>query len=67
MITPWEVEGVVDYERLMREFGIRPFSEILDKIPNPHPLMRRGVIFGHRDYERIIEAMKKGEDWAVMS
>ncbi|ADB57643.1 tryptophan--tRNA ligase [Archaeoglobus profundus] len=67
MITPWEVEGVVDYERLMREFGIRPFSEILDKIPNPHPLMRRGVIFGHRDYERIVDAMKKGEEWAVMS
>ncbi len=67
MITPWEVEGVVDYKRLMREFGIKPFSEILDKIPNPHPLMRRGVIFGRRDYERIIEAMKKGEDWAVMS
>jgi len=28
MITPWEVEGVVDYKRLMREFGIKPFSEI---------------------------------------
>lgn len=67
MITPWEVEGVVDYDRLMKEFGIRPFSEVIDKIPNPHPLMRRGVIFGHRDYDRIIEAMERGEDWAVMS
>ncbi len=67
MITPWEVEGVVDYERLMKEFGIRPFSEIIDRIPNPHPLMKRGVIFGHRDYERIVDAIERGEDWAVMS
>ncbi len=67
MITPWDVEGVVDYERLIREFGMRPFSELLDDIPNPHPLMLRGVIFGHRDYDRIINAMKRGEDWAVMS
>lgn len=67
MITPWDVEGVVDYERLIREFGMRPFSELLDNIPNPHPLMLRGVIFGHRDYDRIINAMKRGEDWAVMS
>ncbi len=67
MITPWDVEGAVDYERLMREFGIRPLSEIVDKIPNPNPLMRRGVIFGHRDYDRIVRAMKRGEEWAVMS
>jgi tryptophanyl-tRNA synthetase len=67
MITPWEVEGVVDYERLMREFGIKPFSDLLDKIPNPHRLMRRGVIFGHRDYERIIDAIVNKKPWAVMS
>ncbi len=66
-VTPWEVEGVVDYDRLMKEFGIQPFSEILPKIPKPNRLMRRGVIFGHRDYERIIDAMINGKPWVVMS
>ncbi len=66
-ITPWDVEGVVDYDRLIQEFGMRPFSEVLGEIPNPHKLMRRGVIFGHRDYWRIVEAMKSGDEWAVMS
>ncbi|HIP95212.1 MAG TPA: tryptophan--tRNA ligase, partial [Leucothrix sp.] len=66
-ITPWEVEGIVDYDKLIREFGIEPFSKIIDKIPNPHWLMRRGVIFGHRDYERIIDAIMNKEPWAVMS
>ncbi|HIP63287.1 MAG TPA: tryptophan--tRNA ligase [Archaeoglobus profundus] len=66
-ITPWEVEGIVDYDKLIREFGIEPFSKIIEKIPNPHWLMRRGVIFGHRDYERIIDAIMNKEPWAVMS
>ncbi len=67
MITPWEVEGIVDYRRLLEEFGITPFGELLNSIPNPHRLMRRGVIFGHRDYWRIAEAMKRREEFAVMS
>ena len=66
-VTPWEVEGVVDYDKLIKEFGIQPFSEILEKVPNPNWLMRRGVIFGHRDYERIVDAIVNRKPWAVMS
>ncbi len=66
-VTPWDVEGTVDYERLIEEFGMRPFRELIDEIPNPHMLMRRGVIFGHRDYWRIVDAIKTGKPWAVMS
>ncbi len=66
-VTPWDVEGVIDYDRLIEEFGMRPFSEMLGEIENPHILMRRGAIFGHRDYWRIVEAMKAKEPWAVMS
>ncbi|MEM0504157.1 MAG: tryptophan--tRNA ligase, partial [Archaeoglobaceae archaeon] len=67
MITPWEVEGVVDYRRLIEDFGLSDFSELRNSIPNAHKLMRRGVIFAHRDYERILEAMKRKETFAVMS
>ena len=67
VVTPWEVGGVIDYDRLLKEFGIHPFSEIIDKVPDPMHLMRRGLIFGHRDYDRIVEAMRSGNKWAVMS
>ncbi len=67
MITPWEVEGVISYQRLIEDFGLSDFSELRNSIPNPHKLMRRNVIFAHRDYERIIEAMKKKKAFAVMS
>ena len=66
-ITPWEVEGIVDYDRLIQEFGMQPFSQILDKVPNPNWLMRRNIIFGHRDYERISDAILNKKPWAVMS
>jgi len=65
--SPWAAEIPEDYERLMREFGIRSFSELLPRIKNPHRLMRRGVIFGHRDFDRVLEAMEKGEPYAVMT
>lgn len=67
MITPWEVSGEVDYDRLIEEFGIEPFGSVLDRIDEPMHLMKRGIIFGHRDYHRIVKAMKKGESFAVMS
>ena len=67
MITPWEVSGEVDYDRLIQEFGIEPFSSVLDQIDEPMHLMKRGIIFGHRDYHRIVRAMNNGERFAVMS
>jgi tryptophanyl-tRNA synthetase len=66
-ITPWEVEGVIDYEKLIKEFGMGSISAIIDEIPNPNWLMRRGIVFGHRDYQRIVEAMVTKSRWAVMS
>ncbi|MEM0332530.1 MAG: tryptophan--tRNA ligase [Archaeoglobaceae archaeon] len=66
-VTPWEVEGIVDYYKLMDEFGISSFSTLVDRIPNPHRFIRRGIIFGHRDYDRIIDAIRSRKSWAVMS
>ncbi len=55
-IDPWGSSTIADYRKLFEEFGIEEFDEILPDVPNPHYLMRRGVIFGHRDYSPIAEA-----------
>ncbi len=67
VVTPWEVEGVIDYAKLIKEFGMQSISDILHEIPEPNWLMRRGIVFGHRDYQRIVNAMKNKTPWAVMS
>ncbi|EJN60055.1 tryptophan--tRNA ligase [Halogranum rubrum] len=66
-LDPWGSSTVSDYRKLFEEFGIEEFDELLDEVPNPHYLMRRGVIFGHRDYRPVAEAMRDGDDFAVLS
>jgi len=67
VIDPFGTTVIEDYERLYQEFGIQPFKPLLGEIPNPNEAMRRGVIFGHRDFEQILKTMKNHEEFAVMS
>jgi tryptophanyl-tRNA synthetase len=66
-LDPFGATVIEDYERLYQEFGIQPFKPLLSEIPDPSAAMRRGVIFGHRDFERVLSAMKNHEEFAVMS
>jgi len=66
-LDPWGSSSVADYRKLFEEFGIEEFEELLDGVPSPHYLMRRGVIFGHRDYEPVAEAMREDEPFAALS
>jgi len=66
-LDPFGMTVVEDYERLYEEFGIQPFKPLLPQISNPYMSMRRGVIFGHRDFESVLNAMKNHEKFAVMS
>ena len=66
-LDPWGITEIEDYERLYKDFGIKPFKPLLPKVPNPNMFMRRGIIFGHRDFERILEAMESNGEFAVLS
>ena len=66
-LDPWGSSTIADYESLFERFGIEEFEEVLSAVPDPHYLMRRGVIFGHRDYRRVAEALQKGEPAAALS
>ncbi len=67
VLDPWGSASIEDYQKLFTEFGIEPFDDILPEVPTPHYLMRRGVIFGHRDYGRVLEALREGEPFAALS
>lgn len=66
-IDPWSAAIPEDYVKLMEEFGIEPFEGLLDRIPKPHYLMRRRVIFGHRDFESVLNAMLAHKKFVVMT
>ncbi|MCL7412312.1 MAG: tryptophan--tRNA ligase, partial [ANME-2 cluster archaeon] len=66
-INPWKSTSIDDYQKLFDEFGISRFDEILPHIKNPHRYMRRGIIFGHRSYDSIVDAMNSGKPFGAMS
>ncbi len=64
-LDPWGSASVEDYSKLFEEFGIDEFDA--DAVPEPMDLMRRGIIFGERDYDLVTDAMEKGREYAALS
>ncbi len=65
-ITPWEVSGKVDYEKLIKEFGVKRISESLkNKIKKLagelHLMIRREIFFAHRDLDLVLQDYEKGK------
>ncbi|MBI2133283.1 tryptophan--tRNA ligase [Candidatus Woesearchaeota archaeon] len=64
-VTPWKVEGEIDYNRLIKEFGTEPISEgLLQRIRKHtgelHHFLRRKIFFSHRDMNWIMDEYEKG-------
>ncbi len=69
-VTPWEVRGEVDYDKLIKEFGTQPITaELLERIRRHtgelHLLLRRGVFFSHRDLDWILDKYEAGEQFCL--
>jgi tryptophanyl-tRNA synthetase len=65
VVTPWEVSGDVDYDRLIKDFGTEKITpEILDRLEKHtgdlHYLLKRKIFFSHRDFEWILKEYEKG-------
>ncbi|MEM2926883.1 MAG: tryptophan--tRNA ligase [Candidatus Bathyarchaeia archaeon] len=66
IVTPWEVRGEVDYEKLVKKFGTQPIDDkLLMRIKRHtgglHLFLRRGIFFSHRDLDWILDMYEKGE------
>lgn len=75
LITPFEVSGgvdehgkavAIDYNKLIDKFGSQKIDhamlERFEKVTGhrPHRLMRRGMVFSHRDLGVILDKYEKG-------
>lgn len=70
IVTPWEVEGTIDYDRLVREFGTQIIDESIlfrmEKLAGRlHFMLRRGFFFSHRDFDLILDRCEHGDPWAL--
>jgi len=65
-VTPWEVKGKVDYDKLIVQFGTQKITEELkermrrDINDELHVMLRRNVFFSHRDLDLILKDYEEG-------
>jgi tryptophanyl-tRNA synthetase len=70
VVTPWEVRGKVDYERLIHEFGTQPLTnELLQRLAkytgSLHIQLRRKLFFSHRDLDTVLDLYEKGTKFVL--
>ncbi|MGD0160006.1 MAG: tryptophan--tRNA ligase [Candidatus Bathyarchaeia archaeon] len=70
VVTPWEVRGEVDYDRLIREFGTQPLTdELLKRLAHYtgeiHLQLRRKLFFSHRDLDTVLDLYDKGTKFVL--
>jgi tryptophanyl-tRNA synthetase len=64
-VTPWEVSGDVDYDKLMEEFGVKPLTKkLIDRLKKhtgeDHFMLRRKIFISHRDLDWVLDEYEKG-------
>ncbi|MBR9703954.1 tryptophan--tRNA ligase [Candidatus Pacearchaeota archaeon] len=65
IVTPWEVSGNVDYEKLIKEFGVEKINDstlrrLKKHTKNLHFMLRRKIFFAGRDINWILDEFDKG-------
>ena len=70
VITPWEVKGKIDYERLIEQFGTQPLTDkllrrISGRAQGLHLQLRRGLFFSHRDLDVVLDLYDRGTKFVL--
>ncbi len=73
VVTPYEVKGTIDYDRLREQFGTQSIdAPLLERIRelaggDLHPLLKRGIYFSHRDLPLLLDQFVKGQRFVLYS
>lgn len=70
VVTPWEVKGKIDYERLIHEFGTQSLTEeLLNRLKRHTGLLHlqlvRKLFFSHRDLDAVLDLYDKGTKFVL--
>lgn len=66
VVTPWQIKGKIDYEKLIEQFGTERItkelhSRLVKLVGEDHHMIRRGIFFSHRDLNVILDRYEKGQ------
>jgi len=65
-VTPWEVSGKIDYDKLIRDFGVSRMPN-LPKQFSENFLFRRKIVYAHRNFENILNAVKNKQKFVMLT
>jgi tryptophanyl-tRNA synthetase len=65
-VTPWEVSGAIDYDKLRRDFGTGTIDDSLrarmkEICGELHPMLSRGFFFSQRDLKLVLDDHQAGK------
>jgi tryptophanyl-tRNA synthetase len=65
VVTPWEVSGLIDYDKLIQQFGVQRMTvDLAERIAKHaggmHLQLRRGLYISHRDLDWWLGEYEKG-------
>jgi len=67
VLNPWASDQSIDIERLFSEFGIERIEDVKDRLPEIPDFIRRRIVFGHRDYHLIADAIRNRDPFYILT
>lgn len=68
-VTPYKVSGEIDYDELITRFGTKKIDsgllKRLAKYGEIHPMLRRQIVYSHRDMDWILNEYDKGNKFTL--
>lgn len=68
IIDPFGSSVVTDYNKVVEQFGLKQIDKVvLKRIKNPNRFLRRGIDFGHIDFDKFLDASEQKKPLAIMT
>jgi len=66
-IDPWEIKEIKDYYKLMKDLGVNNFEKYTKKLKKAPLEIRRGLVIGHKDFNKIDNCINKKKEFAILT
>jgi tryptophanyl-tRNA synthetase len=66
-LNPFGKSEIKDYDKICKKLGVGKFEKFLPQLRNPPIFMKRGLVYGEKDFSKIAEAIKKKKRFALLT
>lgn len=67
-VTPYTVDGDINYESLLDQFGADKITKKhVKQFENPHHMLRRRIFYAHRDFDTILDSIGNNDPISIVT